>query len=77
MVKAKERIFSIELQSKKNLKNITLADSGNDRVTIEGTIGRLRRAHFEEEVILEVAGTEGILRIDLGRDEIGEMSKNG
>jgi hypothetical protein len=71
MVKAKERIFSIELQSKKGIKNITLADSGIDGVMIEGTIGRLKRARFEEEVILEVAGTEGILRIDLGRDEIG------
>ena len=72
MMKTKERVFSIELKSRKDLKNIALADSGSDRVTIEGTIGKLMRAHFEEQVILEITGTKGILRIDLGVDEIKE-----
>jgi len=72
MMKVKERVFSIELKSRRDIKNITLADGGSDRVTIEGTIGKLTGAHFEEQVVLEVTGTKGILRVDLCVDEIGE-----
>ena len=72
MTKTKERVFSIELESREDLKNITLADNRSEHVTIEGTIGELTRAHFEEDVILEVTGTKGVLRIDLGVDEIKE-----
>ena len=72
MMKDKNRVFSVELNSRKDLKNITLENGGNDKVTIEGTIGRLVAARFEEEVILEVLGTEGVIRIDLGKDEIKE-----
>lgn len=72
MTKQKERVFSIELESREDLKNITLADNRSERVTIEGTIGELTNARFEEDVILEVTGTKGVLRIDLGVDEIKE-----
>jgi hypothetical protein len=72
MTKDKERVFSIELESREDLKNITLADNRSERVTIEGSLGELTRAHFEEDVILEVTGTKGVLRVDLGVDEIKE-----
>ncbi len=66
----KERVFSIELQSKRNLKNITLTNGSNDSVLVEGTIGELVKATFAEGVILEVVGKNGVLRVDLGEDEI-------
>lgn len=72
MTKQKERVFSIELKSKKELKNITLANGGSDNVVIEGSIGELVEARFEEGVILQVVGSEGVLRIDLCEDEIKE-----
>ncbi len=70
MMKDKNRVFSVELNSRKDLKNITLENGGNDKVTIEGTIGKLLAARFEEEVILEIVGTDGVIRIDLCDDEI-------
>jgi hypothetical protein len=72
MMKDKNRVFSIELDSKKDLKNITLENRGNNKVTIEGTIGKLVAARFEEEVILEIVGSDGVIRIDLCNDEIRE-----
>ena len=66
----KERVFSIELKSKQNLKNVTLTNGSSDTALIEGTIGELVHATFTEGVILEVAGKTGILRIDLREDEI-------
>ena len=72
----KGRIFSIELKSKMDLKNINLTNGSNDSVYIEGTIGNLVQARFEEGVILEVEGKEGILRIDLEEGEIKNTKKN-
>lgn len=66
----KERVFSVELKSKRHLKNVTLTNGSSDSVLVEGTIGELVQATFAEGVILEVVGKKGVLRIDLGEDEI-------
>jgi hypothetical protein len=66
----KERFFSIELKSKADLKNVTLANGSRDSVLIEGTIGELVQATFAEDVILEVVGKNGTLRINLKAEEL-------
>ena len=66
----KERVFSVELKSKRNLKNISLTNGASDSVLVEGTLGELVHATFAEGIILEVVGKNGVLRIDLGEDEI-------
>ena len=58
----KERVFSVELKSKRNLKNITLTNGSSDSVLVEGTIGELVQATFKEGIILEVIGKNGVLR---------------
>lgn len=67
---SKERVFSVELKSKRNLKNVTLTNGSSDSVLLEGTIGELVQATFAEGVILEVIGKNGVLRLDLREDEI-------
>ena len=71
----KERVFSVELKSKRNLKNIILTDGSSDSVLIEGTIGELVQATFAEGVVLEVVGKNGVLRLDLGEDDIKKTSE--
>jgi hypothetical protein len=66
----KERVFSVELKSKRNLKNVTMTNGSGDGVLVEGTIGELFQAMFVDNIILEVVGKNGVLRIDLGEDEI-------
>jgi hypothetical protein len=66
----KKRIFTVELTSKRNLKNVTLTNDGSDSVLLEGTIGELVQATFAEDVILEVIGKSGVLRVDLSENEI-------
>jgi hypothetical protein len=63
-----ERVFTIELVSKGNVKNVSL--DGGDRVFIEGSLGALKQAHFVEDLVLEVIGSNGELRIDLGVKDI-------
>jgi hypothetical protein len=70
-----ERFFSVELKSKADLKNVTLANGSRDSVLIEGTIGELVQATFAEGVILEIAGKKGTLRINLKKEELSSTEK--
>jgi len=69
----KERSFCIELKSKTHLKNIAMTNASSEGVLIEGILGELQRAHFAEGIILEVVGSNGILRIDIADDEIKKV----
>ena len=66
----KGRSFTVELKTKSALKSASLDSGGPDGVTVEGTLGTLVGATFQDEVVLEVAGTQGTLRVDLTADEI-------
>ena len=66
----KKRTFSVELKSKANLKSIMLANGSPEGVTIEGMLGELEHAKFAEGIVLEVICSNGVLRIDLGENEI-------
>jgi hypothetical protein len=71
----KERSFSIELNGKQTLKNVTLNNSSNENVLIEGTIGQLEFAQFVEDNILEIAGTAGVQRVNIAKNDISEVKK--
>jgi len=62
------RTFTIELRSKGHLKNVSL--ESDQKVLIEGSIGYLKRARFVEDIILEVVGSNGEMRIDLGTKDL-------
>ncbi len=66
----KERFFSIELESKANLKTVTLTNGSSDSALIEGTIGELVQASFAEGEILEIVGKTGTFRINLKEKEL-------
>ena len=71
----KERFFSVELKSKVNLKNVTVRDSSQENVLVEGTLGKLQHAEFAEGVVLEVFGDKGVLRVNLAIDDIKGREK--
>ena len=71
----KERSFSIELNRKQNLKNVTLTDDSTQNVLLEGSIGELRTAAFVSEDILEIVGSEGTLRVNITKQEISELKQ--
>lgn len=66
----KGRVFTVELKSRRALKNATLDEGAQDGVQIEGTLGTLIGASFQDGIVLEVIGTQGVLRVDLTREEI-------
>ena len=72
----KDRSFSVELKSKVNLKNITLNNDSQENALIEGTIGKLEHAEFVDDMVLEVLGKKGVLRIDISENEIKRKGAN-
>lgn len=71
-----EHSFSIEMKSKKYVKNISISDEDYNRVLFEGFLGDLKRLSLVEGRMLEVKGSNGILRIDLSEDELRMMKAN-
>jgi hypothetical protein len=71
------RFFSIELNSKNQIKNMSITnDNQKERTLIEVTIGNLVEATFNEGIILEVTGTKGTLRLELQANEIKTIEIN-
>ena len=60
-----KQTFSAVLDSKKQVKNITLTDNIHQKVFFEADIGQLEQVKFTEGLLLEIVGTKGVLRIDL------------
>ena len=71
-----ERIFTIELDSGGLLTKVSVPN-GAHGVLLEGTIGVLVRARFVETNVLEIAGTGGVLRLDLAREDLAEPNPWG
>jgi len=69
-----ELVFTVELKSRGNVKNVTLSN-GAQGVLIEGTLGALKRAEFVEDVVLEVTGDNGVLRVDLAREDLAKHAR--
>jgi hypothetical protein len=63
-----QRIFTIELRSKGDVKNVSLDE--NEKVVIEGSLGKFQRAQFVDDLVLEVIGSNGVLRVDLGVNDL-------
>ncbi|MDH5200008.1 MAG: hypothetical protein OEW93_03885 [Candidatus Bathyarchaeota archaeon] len=68
-----ERGFSVEMLSKKHVKTISMSDETHDKVLFEGNLGELEELGMVEEVILEIKGANGILRVDLTEEELRKM----
>lgn len=68
--------FSVELNSKENVKLVTIANNKRDRVLIEGFLGKILELNFLENSLLEIRGFNGILRIDLHIDDLKKIRQH-
>ncbi len=61
------------MKSKNHVKNITISNDAHDRVLFEGDLGKLEELAIIGGSMLEVRGTNGVLRIELGEDEMRKL----
>jgi len=65
-----EHAFSIEMNSERNVRKMSLFDSENGHVFLEGFLGGLRSVSMVEDVMLQIEGLNGTLKIDITREEM-------
>ncbi len=63
MMKDTRSTFSVELYKGKGISRI-LVDSGKESL-IEGVLGSILEVAIHDDVLLEVRGSDGVLRVDL------------
>jgi hypothetical protein len=73
MDKRKKHAFSVEMKSKEYIKTISVSNGPQEGVLFEGFLGELKELGMVEEVILEVKGSNGTLRIDLDEGELRKI----
>jgi len=61
------------MKSKRHVKNISISNETHDRVLFEGDLGDLEEVAFIGGSMLEVTGTNGVLRVELGEDETRKL----
>ena len=67
--------FSIQLKKKDYVKNVSLGDETD--VLFEGYLGELMSLGLIEEAVVEIKGSNGVLRIDLTRAQLMKILQNG
>jgi len=63
--KPKGLMLSIEMSSTSNVKSIFISNKNQERALFEGNLGELENLDLVEGSMLEVKGTNGILRVEL------------
>lgn len=67
--------FSIELKSKEFLRNVTVKNGMGENVLIEGYLGELKEISLLDESMLEIRGTNGIIRLDITAQDFSQLIK--
>lgn len=65
--------FSLELRTRQQIRRLSLPTQQKgmeEDVLIEGSLGKIEKAEFVEGVLLELRGTGGTLKLDMGRREL-------
>lgn len=76
-VKQLRHSFSVELNSKKHLHQLTLSKEPHGGFFFEGELGEISELEFIEGRVLVVTGANGTLRIDICESKlIGGLTKN-
>jgi len=71
------RAFSIELKSMRHVERIAMPYETDDGVLIEGFLGNAGELSLVEGVMLEVRGDNGVVRIEMGEEELRGLAMKG
>lgn len=62
--------FSVELDDRERVKRFFILNDSGNRVLFEGFLGELKEISLVEGLMLEVRGSNGIIRMELTEDEL-------
>ncbi len=67
------RGVSIEMKQRRHVKTMMITDEAKGCVLFEGNLGKFAALSMVDDNVLEFRGVNGILRVDLSREEIARM----
>ena len=67
----------MEIESKKHLKNVSISNKPHERVLIEGFLGEFSEIEMIENALIWFKGADGVLRIDLSKNELWQKLSRG
>jgi len=66
-------VFSIEMVSKKYVKQVSLSNESRDGVYFEGFLGDIEELIFVNGGMLEIRGENGTFRIDIRKETLRRL----
>lgn len=70
-----DHVVNIEMKSKQYVRNLSISNEAHDRVLFEGNLGKLHRIALVEGDVLELIGSNGVLRLNLTKEQLLEIIK--
>jgi hypothetical protein len=70
----KEHSFSVEMKSKDAVNTLSFIEKENGVVLFEGFLGKLKNISLVEDVMLEIEGKNGVIKLDITSQEIEKYS---
>ena len=70
----KEHSFSVEMKSKDSVNTLSFIEKENGVVLFEGFLGKLENISLVEDVMLEIEGKNGVIKVDITAQEIEKYS---
>ena len=67
---SEEHSFSVEMWSKDSVKTLSFMEKEKGNVLFEGFLGKIKTISMVEDVMLEIEGKNGIIKLDITSQEI-------
>lgn len=75
-VKKGKHSFSIELKEGEALRQFEIAAGVSHSLFLEGFLGEIKKITMLDDIVLEIHGTEGFLRLDIQKEQLMEILRN-
>jgi len=62
--------FSLELNSREHIKQVSIPSGPGDRLLIQGCLGEMEAVELVEGLMLEIRGAYGVLSVDISEEEL-------
>ena len=63
----------MEIKSKRHLTNVSISNKPHERILIEGFLGEFSEIEMLENALIQFKGANGVLRIDLSKDQLNHI----
>ncbi|MGA2683001.1 MAG: hypothetical protein ABSF44_14520 [Candidatus Bathyarchaeia archaeon] len=70
MKKVEEHSFSVEMKSQSSIRRMSFLDKENANVLFEGFLGELKEISLVEGLMLQIEGSNGVLRVDITQEDL-------